>query len=113
VGVQDKYSETQDLDYVDYMMLMNVNGNMSTSRSMINWNYTTNNVDSDSSGKDVISINQVTHQNTSSLDAYLKPSKPSPNRSVNFTTTIDFIQDSRKDDSYDELISELYSLVEK
>jgi len=111
VGVQDKYSETQDLNYVDYMM--NVNGNMSTSRSMTNWNYTTNNVDSDSLGNDVISINLVTYQNTSSLDAYVKPSKPSPNRSVTFTTTSGFIQDSRRDNSYDELISELYSLVEK
>jgi hypothetical protein len=113
VGVNDKYSETQDLNYVDYMM--NVSGNMSTSRSMINWNYTTNVVDSDSSGKDVISINLATHQNTSSLDAYITPSKssPEPNRPVTITTTSDFIQDSRNDNSYDELISELYSLVEK
>jgi hypothetical protein len=113
VGVNDKYSETQDLNYVDYMM--NVSGNMSTDRSMINWNYTTNSVDSDSSGKDVISINLATHQNTSSLDAYITPSKssPEPNRPVTITTTSDFIQDSRNDNSYDELISELYSLVEK
>jgi hypothetical protein len=113
VGVNDNYSEAQDLNYVDYMM--NVSGNMSTSRSMINWNYTTNVVDSDSSGKDVISMNLLTHQNTSSLDAYLTPSKssPKPNRSVTFTTTNDFIQDSRMGNSYDELISELYSLVEK
>jgi len=103
VGVHDKYSETQDPDY-----MMNVSGNMSTNRS-------NNSVDSDSSGKDFISINLVTHQNTSSLDAYLKPSKSSPerNRSVTFTTTSDFIQDSRNGNSYDELISELYSLVEK
>jgi hypothetical protein len=110
VGANDRYSETLDLHYVDYMM--NVNGNMNTSTSKVNWNYTTNVVDSDSSGKGVVSINLVTHQNTSSLDAYLKPSNLSPNQSVTSTTTSDFIQDSRKDNSYDELISELYSLVE-
>jgi hypothetical protein len=108
MGANERYSEAQDLHYVDYMM--NANGNMSASTSNINWNYT---VDSDSSGKGVASINMVTHQNNSSLDAYLKPSKPSPNQSVTSTTTSDFIQDSRKDNSYDELISELYSLVEK
>merc|ERR1711861_14424 len=33
---------------------------MGTNASKINWNYTTNNVDSDSSGKGVVSINLVT-----------------------------------------------------